>query len=191
VGHSWGASVALHFAAHHPDEVRALALVDGGVIDISELSSWEEAEKRMMPPAIDGVPVDRFVGFASKWPHFRDIWSPQIEEMVLSNLLVEEGKVYRRLPIEKHMMIAKTIYELKPAGLYPKIRCPVLLVPAMQAPSNEQERMWHTYRQRGVEAALQLLANARVKPIENSPHDIPVFRPDELAQAIIEFAEAL
>ncbi len=191
VGHSWGASVALHFAAHHPHLVRALALVDGGVIDISALSSWEQAEKQMMPPTIDGVPLDAFVNFASKWPHFRDIWSPLIEEMVLSNLLVEDGKVYRRLSIEKHMLIARAIYDLNPASLYPRIASPVLLVPALQEPASEQERTWHTYRQQGVEAALRMLVNARLTPIANSPHDIPVFRPKELAQAIIEFAGVL
>jgi pimeloyl-ACP methyl ester carboxylesterase len=41
VGHSWGAGVALYFAAENPERVRGVGLVDGGVVDIAELGTWD------------------------------------------------------------------------------------------------------------------------------------------------------
>ena len=190
-GHSWGAGVALQYAADHPGRLRALVLVDGGMTEISASLTWEEAEKVMRPPAIDGVPLERFVGFARNWPHIRDIWSPQLQEMLMSNFLIEDGKVYRRLTMENHMKVVRAIYDQKPSRLYAKVAAPVLLVPAYRQPENDQEGAWHAAREKGVEAALKLLSNAGLWAMEDTPHDVPVFRPEHLAAAISEFAEDL
>ena len=191
VGHSWGAGVALQFAAEDAEDVRGLVLVDGGMTEISASLTWEEAEKVMRPPEINGVPLDRFVGFARNWPHVRDIWSPQFEEMLLSNFRVEDGKVYRRLTMENHMKVVRAIYDQNPTELYPRITAPVLLVPAHRKPENEQEQAWQTARERGLEAALRLLPDVRLQAMEDTPHDVPVFRPEHLARAIVEFAVRL
>ena len=37
VGHSWGGNVAVEFASAYPDEVAGIALIDGGLIQISTL----------------------------------------------------------------------------------------------------------------------------------------------------------
>ena len=189
VGHSWGASVALYHAANHQADVRALVLVDGGMTDIAASLSWEAAARLMTPPPIDGVDVDTFVGFARNWPHVRDTWSPQLQEMILSNFLIEDGKVYRRLPVENHMKVVRAIYDLQPASLYPEIRCPVLLVPAISEPANDRERVWQAYQKQGAENALRLLPDARLNPMRDTGHDIPIQRPQELAAVIRSFLE--
>lgn len=191
VGHSWGAGVALQYAVEHPEGTRGLVLVDGGITEISARLSWDEAEKVMRPPAIDGVPLERFVGFARTWPHIRDIWTPQIQEMLLSNFLVEDGKVHRRLTMENHMKVVRAIYDQRPTELYPKVGVPVLLVPARREPDNEQERSWQAAREHGLEAAQRLLRDAKLCVMQDTPHDIPVFRPEHLARAIAEFARGL
>ncbi|HSP54754.1 MAG TPA: alpha/beta hydrolase [Dehalococcoidia bacterium] len=191
VGHSWGAGVALQFAAGQPGRVAALVLVDGGMTEISARLTWEQAEKVMRPPVIDGVPVERFVGFARSWPFVRDIWSPQFQEMLLSNFLVHDGKVYRRLTMENHMKVVRAIYNQKPTDLYPRIQAPVLLVPAEREPDNDQERAWQAARETGLEAAQRLLPEARLVVMKDTPHDVPVFRPEHLARAIIKFGRNL
>ena len=191
VGHSWGAGVALQFAADQPERVAGLVLVDGGMTEISARLTWEQAEKVMRPPVIDGVPVERFVGFARSWPFVRDIWSPQFQEMLLANFLVDDGKVYRRLTMENHMKVVRAIYDQKPTDLYPRVRAPVLLVPAEREPDNDQERAWQAAREKGLEAAQRLLPEARLVVMKDTPHDVPVFRPEHLARAIKGFAAAL
>jgi len=190
-GHSWGAGVVLEYAAERPGAVRGLVLVDGGMTEISAGLTWEEAQKVMRPPDIDGVPLERFVGFASRWPHIRDVWSPKIEEMLLASFLVEDGRVYRRLRMENHMKVVRAIYGQKPTELYPRITAPVLLVPANRQPETEQERVWQRARDKGIGDALRLLPDCRLRPMDDTPHDIPVFRPEHLAAAIAHFVEEL
>src|SRR5262245_15973074 len=56
VGHSWGGNVALDYAANVRPGPRALALVDGGFIELSRRMSWDEASVRLRPPDLD-MPV--------------------------------------------------------------------------------------------------------------------------------------
>src|SRR5207244_1407514 len=112
-GHSWGAGVALQFAADYPEIPAAIALIDGGFAERSSSQTWEQAETMMRPPEIDGTQVDRFVGFMKKWPDIAPIWSEQLQEMVLTNLEVGGGKGCRLLPIPDHMRSAREIWNQK------------------------------------------------------------------------------
>ena len=190
-GHSWGAGVALQFAADDPDIPAGISLIDGGFAVRSSSQTWEQAEVMMRPPEIDGTPVDRFVGFMKKWPDIAPIWSEQLQDMVLSNLEVRNDKVYRRLPIADHMKIAREIWDQKPSELYPRMKCPVLMVPAMQHSEDPKRESWTKAKLQGIETAKKLLRDVHVVPMEDTIHDVPIQRPKELAQAIIEFAADL
>jgi pimeloyl-ACP methyl ester carboxylesterase len=43
VGFSWGASIACHLAARHPDRARSLALLEGGHVDFEDVSDFDPA----------------------------------------------------------------------------------------------------------------------------------------------------
>jgi pimeloyl-ACP methyl ester carboxylesterase len=187
-GHSWGAGVALRFAADYPQTPVAIALIDGGFVERSSSQSWEQAEAMMRPPEIDGVPVETFVGYMKKWPDIAALWSEQLGEMVLSNLDVRDGKVYRRLPIPDHMKIAREIWEQDTAQLWERVRCPVLMVPALKESNDPRSQLWTKAKVQGIETAKRKLKDATVVPMEDTIHDIPVQRPKELAQAIMDFA---
>jgi pimeloyl-ACP methyl ester carboxylesterase len=187
-GHSWGAGVALRFAADYPVTPSAIALVDGGFVERSSSQSWEQAEAMMRPPEINGVPVEIFVGYMRKWPDIAALWSEQLAEMVLSNLEVRDGKVFRRLPIPDHMKIAREIWEQDTALLWERVRCPVLIVPALKESGDPRSQLWTKAKLQGIETAKRKLKDATVIPMEDTIHDIPIQRPKELAQAIIDFA---
>ena len=187
-GHSWGAGVALQFAADYSDVPSAIALIDGGFVERSSSQTWEQAEAMMRPPEINGVPVDTFLGFAKRWPDVAAMWSDQLGEMILSNLDVRDDKVYRRLPIPDHMKIAREIWEQDTSLLWDRIRCPVLMVPALKESQDPRSTLWTKAKLQGIETAKQKLKDATVVPMEDTIHDIPIQRPKELAQAIIGFA---
>src|SRR2546423_10423260 len=64
VGHAWGGDVAVVLAAKHPEAAAALALVDGGWLDLSaEFASWEDCEQALRPPDIDGLPAEELRGY--------------------------------------------------------------------------------------------------------------------------------
>ncbi len=58
VGHSWGALVALQYAAVHPDTTTALIMVDGATGQLSQRPGWsrEQAMKDLAPPRFSGTP---------------------------------------------------------------------------------------------------------------------------------------
>jgi len=190
-GHSWGAGVALQFAADYPDIPAAVVLIDGGFVERSSSQTWEQAETMMRPPEIDGTPVETFVGFMKRWPDIAPIWSNQLKDMVLSNLEVRDDKVYRRLPIPDHMKIAREIWEQDTSLLWERIRCPVLMVPAIKESGDPRSALWTQAKLQGIETAKRKLKNATVVPMEDTIHDVPIQRPKELAQAIIDFAGEL
>jgi pimeloyl-ACP methyl ester carboxylesterase len=190
-GHSWGGSVAVQFAADHADTPSAIALIDGGFTERwSSDMDWEKAQVMMRPPEIDGVPVETFLGFVKKWPDIGALWSDQLGEMILSTLEVRDGSVYRRLPIPDHMLIARAIWEQKASELWERVRCPVLLVPAMKESKDPRAESWMKAKSQGIETAKRVLKDVTVVPMHDTIHDVPIQRPRELAQAIIDFAAA-
>ena len=191
VGHSWGGTVAVRFGTDYPEMTRGLVLVDGGFIERSKDVSWEQAEKEMLPPDIDGTPVERFKEFMRNWPNVKDMWSDELGEMILYNFDVRDEKIYRRLSIPNHMKIARAIFEQRASELLPQVKCPVLIIPAVREPQNEQEERWQAYRRQGIEAIQLARPNVEVHPMLDSIHDVPIQRPRELADVIAEFAGRL
>ena len=188
-GHSWGGGVAAQFAANYPDIPSAIALVDGGFVERSSFeASWEQAEVMMRPPEIDGVPVDTFVGFAKKWPDVAAIWNDQLQDMILSNLEVRDGKVYRRLPIPDHMKIAHEIWHQDTSELWPRIRCPVLMVPAIKQ-SDDPRAGSVDAREASGHRDGEESATGRSGRADGGHHPrCADSAPEKLAAAIIEFA---
>jgi pimeloyl-ACP methyl ester carboxylesterase len=191
VGHSWGASVALQYAVANPGGTAGIALIDGGVFEMSARMTWEEAEVIMRPPELDGVPLDAFVNNARKWPDLAATWNQEVQDMLLSNFEVRDGRIYRRLPIPDHMKIVRELWEQKTSDLFGQVACPVLIVPAMKDEVDPQRAAWMKGKLDAIERARKALADARVVVMEDTIHDIPVQRPVELATAISEFASEL
>jgi len=191
VGHSWGANVALQLAHDYPDLARGIVLVDGGFIERSKDANWEQAEKEMRPPEIDGTPVERFLSYVRNFPAAKEIDPAQFEHMILSNFIVRDGKVYRPLAIPNHMKIARAIFEQRPSELLREVKAPVLIVPAIREPQNEQEKRWQEYREQGLAAIREVRPDIRVVRMEDTIHDVPVQRPKELAKVIADFASEL
>jgi len=191
VGHSWGGAVAVQFAADAPERTPGIVLVDGGVMDIGARISWEQAEKQMRPPEINGVPVNAFLTAVRQFPDMADLWNDQLETMFLSNFEIRDEKVYRRLPIDQHMQIVRALYDQGAHGLLERIECPALAILARREPENDMARKWMEWREKSATVAEQRLRSGRIMWMEDSVHDIPIQRPSELASAIIDFGRGL
>jgi non-heme chloroperoxidase len=185
VGHSWGASVVLHFAVAHPDRVAAVALVDGGTGSPGERWSWEEAEARLRPPDLDGHQwTDLYQRMLGNNPVYAD---PRVEAVGRSLFHVDaDGRVHRRFTIANHMQIVRALWEQRPADLLPKVRRPILLLPARQ--STDASEM-ASAKQTAVSRALELQPHARVRWFDDTIHDVPLQRPEELAAELLAFIE--
>lgn len=194
VGHSWGANVVLHYATTMPGprQPAAIVLVDGGIGEMSAIPglTWEKAEEMLTPPHLDGMPREEFLARLKEW---MNPYSEEAANIVLANFnILDDDTLQRRLPIPLHMRIARAIYEQKTSALYPRLRCPALLCPAISPPPHdERAEQFIALKRAGAAHAEQASPLVRTVWFQDTVHDIPLHRPAELAQAIIEFGTPL
>jgi pimeloyl-ACP methyl ester carboxylesterase len=183
VGHSWGASVVLHFGVAHPERAMGIVLVDGGISSPGERWSWEETDRRLRPPDLDGLQwVDLHQRMSRNNGAYAD---PRAEAVGRSLFDVDaEGRVTRRFRIPNHMQVVRALWEQRPAELLPQVSCPVLILPARQASDAAEMR---AYKSEAAERAVQLQPRARLRWFDDTVHDVPLQRPQELATEVVLF----
>ncbi len=84
--------------------------------------------------------------------------------------------------------IARAIYEQKTSELYARLRLPALLCLAVPPPPRDENAEQFLARKReGIARAEQAAPLVWTVWFEDTVHDIPLHRPAELAQAILDF----
>lgn len=191
VGHSWGAMVALQYAATFPERVRSLVLVDGATNQLSLRPNWsrEQAMIDLAPPRFAGTPRETFLSFYRRGPLGQQ-WSPQLEDSVLHIVqLRSDDTVAPRLAFEKHLQIIGAMWDQPTLSLYQQVRCPVKLVVAEQrvVPAGHEE--FARQRRESIAEIQRLNPRVQVVVMPDTIHDIPLQRPEQLADAIRQMAE--
>lgn len=190
VGHSWGANLALAYAASYPDRCAGLALVDGGVHDFQDIPgvTWEQIKRDLTPPDLSSYKLSDLVnriqsGVLSNLP------KSFIEDYAGSIMSVQpDGTIRARLTLAHHLDILRTIYDMRSHDLLADVKCPVLVVQAVEGgPKNERAAQFLRLKKQGAELVLKLLPQAKIIWMENTIHDIPLHRPERLAREILRF----
>jgi pimeloyl-ACP methyl ester carboxylesterase len=184
-GHSWGASVALQLAADHPDRVLGCVCVDGGIGSLRSriAGGWPEAEVAMRPPDLVGVRRYQVEAWA-RGPLAEGSDSATAARILLGNFepldpAAPEGPLRPRLRLERHMQIAKELFELDGLALLKRVRSPVVAVLA-----DGPESAWMETKREGAEQARLILGDRlRVVWVEGD-HDLPVQHPAAVAREI-------
>ena len=186
-GHSWGASVAVEFAARYGDIPAGVVLVDGAVFSPrSDGASWEETEKRLAPPRIAGTPRTRLVEMIRSGD-LGSFWRPEFEEIIMAGFETSpDGTVAPRLRFERHLEIVRALWETDTRSHFANVQCPVLLLPVINGEGEHVAR-----KREGVAAALKLLSDGRAVWLEDSVHDVPLQRPELVAEEIGRFVDSL
>ena len=186
VGHSWGGDVALEFSVAYPSAASGLCFVDGGMVEPSaRYPSLEEARVQMAPPVLTGMTVDQFLERIRNGNQAR-MMTPRVEEAILANFAVLEDNTIRpQLSRENHIRIIEALWEHHPPQLYPRLECPVLLLPARQR-SNPTAMERQEGKEDGVAAAAGSMQRSKVVWLEDSIHDVPLQRPELVASVIRE-----
>lgn len=187
VGHSWGAMVALEYAATFTTEVSGLVLVDGALQQFSRRPGWslEQALQDLAPPRYAGISRETFLSFFERSPLARQ-WTPELEDSVLH--IVEQhpdGTISPRLAFENHLQIIEAMWYQPTLELYKRIRCPLKLVIAEREPIDEVGRLRAEQRRQGVEEIRSIQPQVHIINMADTIHDIPLQRPAELAQEIL------
>ena len=183
VGHSWGANVALQYAADRPGQVAGLALVDGALVAVADWAgpTRAEARRRMAPPRF-AVPLADWLARAGRFDPSGPGGPGWVRDYLRAGVEVDdEGVATARFRFDNHLQVVDALYDQRPDALYPLVDCPVLLCPA----GDEHAGV----KRDAVGRALELLASANVTWFEDTMHDIPLQRPTELAAELARFAK--
>lgn len=173
MGHSLGALIALAFAAHYPDSVEKLILIDGG----------GPVSKPHMTKILEGIrpSLDRlnrvfpdpetYIKKMKKAPFLRP-WSQAYETYFLYELEpVQDGfrTKTRRDTIEEEI---ENMKQEDPLTYYPQIRCPVLVLRAVKGLSSKNDLVLPENAVRKME---QHIAGIQVFDMEDTNHYSIIF----------------
>ncbi len=186
-GHSWGANVAVEYAARHPGLAAGLVLVDGGIFSPrSDGLSWEEAERRLAPPRIAGTPRARLIE-RIRSGDLAPYWRPEFEPIIMAGFATAaDDTVAPRLSFEHHMQIVRALWEADTPSRFPEVDCPVLVLPSLNGSAEQVPQ-----KRERVLAATRRLPHGSVVWLEDSIHDVPLQRPELVARAILAFLDGL
>jgi pimeloyl-ACP methyl ester carboxylesterase len=178
VGQSWGGNIVVQLAAKHPELVSGVGLVDGGWIDLaSAFPSWEACERALRPSDLDGMPAAKM----RKWITNAHIdWPEASIEATLANMRLRPGDTLeRRLPVDKHMLIVRSMWDEPPARFLAQITVPALLLPA-KGPEDESASR--------VTTAAELIRQSRIIWYPGGDHDLHAQHPARLARDLATLA---
>ena len=176
VGHSWGAAVALELAAAHPERCAALAFVDGPAWPLAEVLSWEDFAARAQPPLPRHADLPAAVAAARA--SLAGAWDEDLVDFVRAGHREEEGALVLPLSAEVRRAILRDMHAARQDLRWPEVR-----VPALAAFATRKSALMLEATKRAVDKLVRVAPNVTVRWYE-SPHDIPLFVPDELARDI-------
>jgi pimeloyl-ACP methyl ester carboxylesterase len=177
-GQSWGGNVVLELGWRHPDAVRGIACVDGGIIELADwFPSWEACLAALTPPSLDHLTAAELEArMRAHVPHFAD-WA--IAAYLHCFRVRADGTVEPRLARHRHLQIVRSLWEHRPSTRFPSLAAPALL---LIADSGDAAR---TEAKRRAEAAA-VGAGAKVRSLWFSPghHDLHLESPDRVSEAL-------
>lgn len=180
VGHSWGATVALELVGTRQGSAGALVFIDGPVQSAANLFSWDEAQKIMQPP------LPRFTSFeeaVSQSKHdFEGAWDQDLESFVKARIVPDGDRLVLTLTAPVRLELLRGLYEAQPDVLWPRVDVPAAALLARHGPARIASS-----REVGAARLAELAPNVEISWYE-SPHDIPLFMPAEVASAIERMA---
>jgi pimeloyl-ACP methyl ester carboxylesterase len=188
VGHSWGANVALQLAVDRPRLVSGDVLVDGGFLSMRDRMDWRTARTMLAPPQLKGMSLQQFRAGMRGFTRGAVELTPEIESVFLSLMRVDgDGNIHPRLSRANHLRILRALWEQDAQGLLRRVQVPTLVLAVRSAPGEADSAGFMEEKERAAEVVKAIDKAVRFEWIEGI-HDIPLQRPDAVAEQIERFA---
>jgi pimeloyl-ACP methyl ester carboxylesterase len=181
-GHSWGAGLALEFVAKHPDIVSGLVFIDGPIDGVSRIFSWEEVEAFMQPPFQRYAGIDEAAADSKR--HLAGAWADDLLPFVEGGLRRDGDALVSTLRPEVRHRILRDLYDSDPQKLWAS-----LTVPAAALIARKSDARISRSTDAGMERVAEIAPSVTVKRFQ-TPHDIPLYAPMEVAQEIERVARS-
>ncbi|HYM67165.1 MAG TPA: alpha/beta fold hydrolase [Patescibacteria group bacterium] len=179
-GHSWGATVALEAVGTRPALASGLVFVDGPVQSASSLFSWDEAQLIMQPPLPRFADLDEAI--AESRNDFGSAWGEDLEPFVDARVMPDAGELILTLSAPARLELLKGLYESQPEILWPLVDVPAAALLATRSFARISRST-----QTGVASLEKIAPHVRVRWFD-TPHDIPLYMPLEVASEIERIA---
>jgi pimeloyl-ACP methyl ester carboxylesterase len=196
VGHSFGAMLALEYAARNRGGKWApsgIVLVDGGMaqLDAYPGATWEGVKDVLAPPKYDGTTL---AAFLTKFKKAERKWKPddQALDLILTNFEIRrDGTIKPILTYTRHLKALKSLWKYQTYERYERINCPVLMIPVLPpTPLSTEEEIHLEFKDQALEFARASIQELHVNWLKDAIHKVPLQKPRELAELIIQFANA-
>jgi pimeloyl-ACP methyl ester carboxylesterase len=182
VGHSWGATVALELVGTRPGLASALAFIDGPVQSAANMFSWEDAQRLMQPP------LPRFAtladAIAESQRDFGGAWDDDLEPFVQARVVDDGGAYVLTLTAAARLRLLRGLYDSQPDMLWPRIEVPAVALLARGGPASISN-----WKEHGAALLATLAPSVEIRWFD-TPHDIPIFAPAEVAAEIERVSSA-
>ena len=179
-GQSWGGNVVLELGYRHPDAVRGIVCVDGGVIELSQwYPSWEECLAKLTPPTLTHLTLSELEArIRAGVPHFSD---RAVAAYLHCFRERPDGKIEPRLTRSRHLEILRSLWEHRPSTRWASLKVPALL---LLAGTGDAER---TEGKRRAEAAA-LASGAKISSVWFAPghHDLHLESPERVTDVLVQ-----
>jgi len=194
VGHSWGAGLALHLAAAGlagGDRPRGVVVIDGGISQLDDLpgATWERVSELLAPPPLAGM---RREDLLRRLTDSSRRWQPDAEslDITLANFeILPDDTVRPWLRRDHHMRLLRSLYDFRTYEAFLDVRCPMLVISARPpAPRRLEEEAHLKLKELGLERARESIADLTAVWMDETIHDVPLQRPQDLAQAVLAWA---
>lgn len=189
VGHSWGAAVAIAVAARHPQRVRSVGLIDGGLWARDPQVDRDAELTRLRPPDL-GIPTEDLWAMVSSG-ELSPWWSGEVRDALSPTFITDDAGLMRtRIGVERHMAVLRALLDYDPWPDAARITCPAWHVRCLGVAASQRA---------AADPALEL-ARARtaaetrilMQEWEGAIHDVPLQWPALVAgfiDALIESAD--
>jgi pimeloyl-ACP methyl ester carboxylesterase len=180
VGHSWGATVALHHAVSGREPTSGLVLVDGGFLDYRAVPGLSETEaKARLAPLEWSLPLAHLL--EAPWLDQRiDRSIPWIHDFLLGMVFLDDdGLAHPRLAAKGHRAISEQLVEDNPVPLLEKVAVPFRVCLATKEDLGIPKGP-------GFLEARSSVPRGSYCVHEDAPHDLPLFEPERLGREIVE-----
>lgn len=183
VGQSWGGNVVIELALRRPDAVRAVAAIDGGIIELADkFPEWADCERLLRPPSLIGLRATRLEAMVRAahpdWPE------TGIQGSLANFDVLADGTIRPWLSLERHLQILRALWEHRPSQRYGALGVPLLLAPAAN-----NDASWTDDKRRAIKAVAGLTqSRVRVDWFDPADHDLHAQFPERLATALLDWA---
>jgi pimeloyl-ACP methyl ester carboxylesterase len=177
-GQSWGANVVLELGWQHPEAVRGVACVDGGIVDLADrFDSWEACLAALTPPRLDHLTLPEFEGRMRR-EH------PELPERAVAAALAcfrvrKDGRIEPRLARARHLLILRSLWEHRPSTRFATLATPAMFI---LADTGDVSRTGA--KRRAEEAARAASPRVRAHWFAPAHHDVHAQFPERVADLL-------